>query len=189
MGGVQVIEGKNISQIEEPKKARMLQCYAETGSITDAAKAAGISPGTHYHWKKNDPLYLAALAEAEEAIGDRLEAIARERAMSGKSDLLLIFLLKGQKPDKYRDQKVQHDYKFKFELPPGMEEELRARNAKPVKTGKSQETKDVEFTDVEAASPTAEIPAPADRKGRKRKGKGENSGENSGSSGASNPLF
>lgn len=96
------------------KKGALLAHYAEVGNLTQAAKLAGISRQRHYEWVKADPVYALKFADAQESAADALEAEARRRAVGGYdrdddkgkvrgSDLLLIFLLKGARPWKYRD--------------------------------------------------------------------------------------
>jgi len=107
----------------------MLAALAITGMITRAAEAAGIARCTHYAWLKSDPVYAEGVEEAMEQAVDVLEAEAARRAVEGVeepivvggkvvkgddgkplyrrkySDVLLIFLLKGARPDKYADRR------------------------------------------------------------------------------------
>lgn len=112
---------------------KFLAAYAAIGITTKAAKAAGLSPSEPYHWLKEEGMhgdeYRARLAKAEKEAEDALEAEARRRAVDGLkrfkffqgepiidpdtrqpyyeleySDTLLIFLLKGINPEKYRDR-------------------------------------------------------------------------------------
>ena len=109
------------NDIEHPKKRAFIAAYAETGTVTRAAEIAGIQRTTHYEWIKNDPLYAKACDAAYEQAGERLEQEARRRAVEGVkkpvfyqgkecgvvneySDTLLIFLLKGAKPEKYKER-------------------------------------------------------------------------------------
>lgn len=106
---------------EQAKKKAFLEAYAACGNITQAAELAGISRTSHYNWMEKDPEYPALFKAAEEQAIDRLEQEARRRALEGVekpvyqggklvgtvreySDTLLIFLLKGAKPDKYRER-------------------------------------------------------------------------------------
>jgi len=107
-----------------PKKRAFLAAFAECGTITQAAKAAGMYRQRHFEWVKADPAYADAFAHAEEEAIDGMEQEARRRAVDGietnhydkdgkllftdhkYSDLLLIFLLKGARPDKYRERSV-----------------------------------------------------------------------------------
>ncbi len=96
---------------------------AETGTRTRAAAIAGVHRSVLYtaQWKQ-DRAFQAALKAAEEVAADRLEAEAWRRAVEGVekpvgwykgqpggyvteySDTLLIFLLKGLRPEKYRER-------------------------------------------------------------------------------------
>ena len=86
-----------------------------------SAEIAGIERKSHL-WLEKDPEYVEAFQSAREQAGDRLEQEARRRAIEGVtepvwyrgqivgevqkySDTLLIFLLKGAKPEKYAERK------------------------------------------------------------------------------------
>ena len=111
-----------------PKKRAFLAAYAECGNVTHAAELAGVSRRSHVDWMK-DPAYVEAFRAAEDQAADKLEKEARRRAIEGLerikfgrngeplvnphtgqpytareySDTLLIFLLKGIRPEKYRE--------------------------------------------------------------------------------------
>ena len=85
------------------KKQAFLAVYAQTGNLSEAAKAVGMHRNTHYRWLREDEDYAAAYEAAQFEVGDTLEAEAIRRANAG-SDTLLIFLLKGFKPDKYKER-------------------------------------------------------------------------------------
>jgi hypothetical protein len=57
-----------------------------------------------YEWRDCDPDFAADWDKAKDRGADALEDIAVRRAAAGQSDTLLIFLLKGAKPDKYKDR-------------------------------------------------------------------------------------
>jgi hypothetical protein len=115
------------TKIDSIKKRAFLAAYAELGNITKAAIAAEVSRQIHYDWLL-DPVYAEVFAEAEGAAADLLEAEARRRAVNGTtkpvfyqgercggiqeySDTLLMFLLKGSRPDKFRDNaQIDHRY-------------------------------------------------------------------------------
>ena len=105
--------------------------YAQLGTITHAARAAQIARQTHYDWleEKDDDgkpteqaeRYRAALDDAHQQGCESLEREATRRAVEGVdepvyqkgecvgyirkySDVLLIFMLKGAKPEKYRER-------------------------------------------------------------------------------------
>jgi len=103
------------------KKEAFLTAFSECGIITLAAEAAGIARSTHYRWLEEDPDYPALFMAAAEQAGERLEQEARRRAVEGVeetvyyqgkpcgtvtkySDTLLIFMLKGAKPEKYQER-------------------------------------------------------------------------------------
>lgn len=93
---------------------------AQVGNITRAAQMVGIHRATHHEWMKTDPEYAAAFEAACDQAVEVMEAEAWRRAMQGVekpifqggklvgsvqeySDTLLIFQLKGLRPQKYRD--------------------------------------------------------------------------------------
>jgi hypothetical protein len=106
---------------------RVLDAYRRLGNVTAACAQASVGRRTHHQWMQRDPLYAVDFGEAREEAVDRLEAEARRRAFgvtrtlyhAGReitneqgqpatireySDTLLIFLLKGAKPEKYRER-------------------------------------------------------------------------------------
>ncbi len=106
-------------------KEAFLEAYPKTANVQEACHAAGISRKQHYTWLQDDPLYAARYKDAQAAVVDSLEKEAIRRARDGYdepvyykgaqvgevrkfSDLLLIFLLKGLKPEVYRER-VQID--------------------------------------------------------------------------------
>lgn len=111
--------------ITEKNKKAFLSAFAECGNVTEAAKLAGVDRTRHYDWLK-DPAYAERFADAEAQAIDGLEKEARRRAIEGTdkpvfyrggecgvireySDTLLIFLLKGARPEKYRDNsRIEH---------------------------------------------------------------------------------
>lgn len=101
------------------KKRAFLAAFSETCSIIRAAKCAGVDRGTHYEWLARDRDYADRFHVAKEQAADALEDEAVRRAHEGMerpitvagektiireySDTLLIFLLKGIRPQKYRE--------------------------------------------------------------------------------------
>jgi hypothetical protein len=104
-------------------KAAFLRHLAAGGNVRVAAKAVGFAVQSLYDHRHRDPAFAAAWEEAVEAAMDTvLEPEAVRRAVEGVekpvyhqgqqvgtvreySDTLLIFLLKGGKPDKYKDRR------------------------------------------------------------------------------------
>jgi len=102
-------------------KKRFLEEYPKNWVIGDAAKATGIARQTFYDWLAADPQFVLDFEQAKKAVVERLEKEALRRAHQGVeepvfylgrecgtvrkySDTLLIFLLKGNAPDKYRER-------------------------------------------------------------------------------------
>jgi len=107
-------------KIVHPKKRALLAAFRETASISRAAAMAEVRRTSHYDWMK-DPAYAAAFNEAREQAAQVLEDEAVRRAHEGVeepifqggrrvgtvrkySDVLLIFLLKGLRPDRYKER-------------------------------------------------------------------------------------
>ena len=105
-----------------------LAALAETGVVGEAAKAARIGRSTVFELKKLDPAFAEGWDAAMEQAADLMEEEARRRAIDGVlepvygsggtgvgtvkvgsirkfSDVLLIFKLKGARPDKYRERR------------------------------------------------------------------------------------
>ena len=112
---------KSYKFINSRDKNEFLNYYIQLGTISKAAKKAGISRQTHYDWLKNDKkgVYHRAFELADKMAADLLEEEAFRRAVEGDtqviyykgeevgrrrvySDQLLSLLLKGKKPQ-YRD--------------------------------------------------------------------------------------
>lgn len=102
------------------KQRRFLMKYAECGTITHAARYAHISRPTVLKWRKHDLAFIECFDLAQEMCCDSLEAEVRRRAYEGVlepvwhqgrrvgvvrkyADTLLMFLLKGLRPNKFRD--------------------------------------------------------------------------------------
>ncbi|MGI8838659.1 MAG: hypothetical protein ACR2H4_18750 [Pyrinomonadaceae bacterium] len=80
-----------------------------TGSVTAACEAAKISRVTVYAHKRDDPAFAERWEQALDAGADTLEDEARRRAINGTSkgsDTLLIFLLKGLRPQRWRESRA-----------------------------------------------------------------------------------
>jgi hypothetical protein len=121
------------SKIDGVKKRAFLAAYASLGNVTKAAEASGTCRQAHYDNLQNDPVYAEVFSAAHDAAADLLEAEARRRAVEGTtkpvfykgeecggiqeySDTLLMFLLKGVRPEKYRDN-VQVDNRYPDGVP------------------------------------------------------------------------
>jgi hypothetical protein len=106
--------------LRHPKRRAFLAAYCEVGNVSEAAKIAGVNRLAHYDWLQRDERYAELFEQAHEIACDHLESEARRRAIEGVeepvfyhgevcgtirrySDTLLIFLLKGARPEKFRD--------------------------------------------------------------------------------------
>lgn len=105
-----------------PKKlAEFLDALAETGNVLASAELTNLNRRELYRLRANDPAFAGSWDEALSQAADALEAEARRRALDGweepvfyqgvesgyvrkYSDTLLIFLLKGLRPDRFRDR-------------------------------------------------------------------------------------
>lgn len=101
-------KGRTPAQRKKEMQGAFLEAFPEIGTITHAARAAGIGRRTHYDWLDADPEYAERFRAVQEESTDVLEQVAIQRAKDG-SDTLLIFLLKGRKPHMYRERyNVEH---------------------------------------------------------------------------------
>ena len=104
------------------KYEKFLESLRKTGgNIARACRAEGIARNTAYEWRKDDTEFAKQWDEAIDEGIDELEQEARRRALDGLektifykgeaigtereySDTLMIFLLKGNRPEKYKDR-------------------------------------------------------------------------------------
>jgi hypothetical protein len=104
-------------------QAAFLAQLAESGNVRRACRAIGRHPATLYKYRQRDPAFAALWDETVAVAMDTvLEPEAVRRAVEGiekpvyhlgeqvgtvreYSDTLLIFLLKGGKPDKYKERR------------------------------------------------------------------------------------
>jgi len=102
------------------EKERFLESFRQTGRVDVSAKKARVGRSAPYRWASEDPEFLAAWDKSVEVAASVLEDEATRRAVTGVkkpvyqqcklagyvqeySDTLLIFLLKGLRPEKYRE--------------------------------------------------------------------------------------
>jgi hypothetical protein len=101
------------------RQAAFLAAFRITACLSKAAQAARIGRRRHYHWLEQDPDYRLAFEQAKLEVVGELEDEAVRRACEGwlkpvfyqgrqcgtvrrYSDKLLMFLLKGWRPERYR---------------------------------------------------------------------------------------
>ena len=95
-----------------PKRERLqwiepfLERLRDTCNVRASCEAAGVSRKVAYIHKGRDADFARVWDEAIDDGVDVLEFVARQRAIraDGPSDLLLIFLLKAHRPEKYSDR-------------------------------------------------------------------------------------
>ena len=117
------MRGVLFADVESRKRREYLIALSQTGNKTQAARLVGVHPSTPYcpAWKE-DTAFQEALKAAERCAADILESEAFRRAVHGTeratgwyrgvaggtvteySDILAIFLLKGLRPEKYRER-------------------------------------------------------------------------------------
>lgn len=111
-------------QFRHEKKAIFLAAFRENGNIKLSATIAQVDRTAVYKWLEHDQEFLTAFGLAKKDAVESLEAEATRRATEGVkkikviyhngkvvgyqeeteySDTLLIFLLKGAAPEKYRE--------------------------------------------------------------------------------------
>ncbi len=109
-------------KIAHPYKRAFLAAFRETGNVRLACEVAKVGRSSHYRWLEEEPAYREAFDQAKLQAADVLEQEAHRRAVEGVeepvgwykgeaggtvrrySDTLLIFLLKGVLPDRYRER-------------------------------------------------------------------------------------
>ena len=104
----------------EPRQDAFLEALAEIGRADLAAEKIGIQRETVYKWRRRDPEFVKRMDAARREASLILEDEAKRRAVDGVeepvfylgqecgairrySDTLLIFLLKCNNPEKFRD--------------------------------------------------------------------------------------
>lgn len=98
-----------------------LAAFIKSGSITKAAKDTGVDRCVHYAWLEEVKGYREAFEAAKDQAAQTLEDEATRRAVEGVtqveyyqgkpvgakrvySDALMMFLLRGLRPEKYRER-------------------------------------------------------------------------------------
>ena len=105
--GIDISTLTTSKRLQAGNQQAFLSAYAYSGTLTAAAKAAGITRTAVFLWKQDDALgFNARFSKAVEAFADELENIAMDRIRNPEgrlgSDILLITMLNAHKPEKYR---------------------------------------------------------------------------------------
>jgi hypothetical protein len=98
-----MIGNADFPKISHVKKRAFLAAFSRCGSLSKAAKRAKVDRRTHYNWLKDDPWYVQAFRQAMIEAGDSLQDKLTEIAFEGNVTAA-IFLLKGLKPETFRDR-------------------------------------------------------------------------------------
>jgi hypothetical protein len=102
--------------LTDEKKFAFLNALHDGHTVTKAAKAAGVARRTLYDIREREVDFRAAWDQAIEEGADRVQQEVRDRALDKndpKSHILLIFLLKGLRPqfkENYRDKPIQIEH-------------------------------------------------------------------------------
>lgn len=91
------------SSLTPEKKADFLNHLRNGISLAGAARAVGVSHETVYARKRDHAEFAKEIEVAREAGADRMEDALLSQGVSGKNATALIFLLKGARPHKYRE--------------------------------------------------------------------------------------
>ncbi len=95
-------------------RERVLSALREGYSISGAAKFAGVSRSHVYRNMERSPKFREQVNQAYDEGTDRLEDIALNLAAEGNGQVLM-FLLKGRRPQRWREQmKMEHDAGAEF---------------------------------------------------------------------------
>ncbi|HEX9444481.1 MAG TPA: hypothetical protein VGA73_10190 [Candidatus Binatia bacterium] len=109
------------AELKNRRQRAFLAAYARTMAIKKAARFARVSSKSHYRWLRRDPIYRQCFHHARQILGDAAEEEVWRRAYEGYdtpilyggavtgwyksySDTLAMFMLKGLKPEVYRDR-------------------------------------------------------------------------------------
>ncbi len=134
MGEPLVVGRGNYAEADYEAMSRFLAEYSKIGNASKASRIVGIVPTTHKRWLEKEPKFRKLFEEAREEAADYLEFEAWRRAVQGVdkpifhqgvvvttvkeySDGLLTFLLRGSRPEKYRDR-VEHTVKGEITFRP-----------------------------------------------------------------------
>ena len=119
--------GAGAGRFVKYRQLAFLLSYSQMGNVRRACMSAHITPSSHYRWLREseeeggDGKYMECFQDVLEMAADLMEEEATRRAIRGieepvfykgevvghirkYSDLLLIFMLKGARPEKFRDR-------------------------------------------------------------------------------------
>lgn len=85
-------------------KKQFLKFYEQCGLLDNAAVSCGVNTATVLTWRTEDEDFRKKYDEVKDNFVTLLEDAMMKRALSGKSDLALMFMLKAMNPEKYDDK-------------------------------------------------------------------------------------
>lgn len=103
----QTADGTDGTLEKKPWEEVFLNAYRQCGTVKYAAKKAKVGRTTVYRWREESTRFAKEFEDAQEDAVQELESAAWERAKV-HSDTLLIFLLKANRPEKYREKFEQN---------------------------------------------------------------------------------
>jgi transposase-like protein len=86
----------------DTKKKRFIETLSGQGTVSHAAKAAGVSRNTVYRWRDEDREFAASWDVAHETAVDAVESSLYQKALNGDT-ICMIFYLKAHRSI-YRDR-------------------------------------------------------------------------------------
>jgi len=110
-------------RLTEEQKKKAIEAYAKHGTLNKAGEVAGVSRITLWREMKRNKAFKEAMENAKQEYVEGLENLLDERIRDGDdkaSAILLMFKLKAERPDKYREtisHKVDADIKVISAVP------------------------------------------------------------------------
>lgn len=98
-----------MASTKETAKRIFVEALARSVDVSAAARAANISRGTVYRWRRQDEAFAELWDEKLAGSVDQVEDVAFAMATSGEHPTMTQFVLKSWRRDTYGDQsKVEH---------------------------------------------------------------------------------
>lgn len=128
---------KSYGKLTPEKKAEFLEKLKTGISIAGAARAVGVTHSTVYNLMNRDKEFKTLVSEAREAGSDRLEDTLLNIGVRDRNVTSLIFLLKGRRPEIYRE-KYQADITNSDGSFAGLFAEVATLNDNPEQSGSNE---------------------------------------------------
>lgn len=126
-------------RISPEAKHIAIDTYAKHGNMTIAAMAAGVTRWTLWKEGTRNLAFKRQLEDAKATYCDLWEALLDKRIVEGGKDsaILLMFKMKAEMPDKYREKfehKIDHNIKIISGVPRPLVPEIKRKPGRPRKT-------------------------------------------------------